>query len=88
MKGRSSFKVQRELPAIRKHYWGCRFWGRGCFSTTNGAIAEDIVFQYRENHIADPRRFIASLQADPFVVLCFVGVRLLMPPGSHAGYMR
>ena len=54
MKGRSSHKVQREFPAIRKRYWGCRFWGRGYFSTTNGAITEDIVLQYLEQHIADP----------------------------------
>ena len=54
MKGRSSHKVQREFPVIRKRYWGCRFWGRGYFSTTNGAITEDIVLQYLENHIADP----------------------------------
>ena len=54
MKGRSSFKVQREFPAIRKRYWGCRFWGRGYFSTTNGAITEDIVLQYLEQHISDP----------------------------------
>nr|WP_245924799.1 transposase [Aliiruegeria haliotis] len=38
MKGGSSFKVQREFPAISKCYWGCRFWGRGYVSTTNGAI--------------------------------------------------
>jgi putative transposase len=43
MNGRSSFKVQREFPAIHKRYWGRRFWGRGYFSTTNGAITEDIV---------------------------------------------
>ncbi len=43
MKGRSSYRVQREFPAIRKRYWGCRFWSRGYFSTTNGAIIEDIV---------------------------------------------
>jgi putative transposase len=43
MKGRSSFKVQREFPAIRQRYWGQRFWGRGYFSTTNGAITEDVV---------------------------------------------
>jgi len=43
MKGRPSFKVQREFPTIRKRYWGCRIWGRGYFSTTNGAINEDIV---------------------------------------------
>ena len=25
MKGRSSYRVQREFPAIRKRDWGCRF---------------------------------------------------------------
>ncbi|WP_323780306.1 IS200/IS605 family transposase [Leisingera sp.] len=25
MKDRLSFRVQREFPAIRKRYWGCRF---------------------------------------------------------------
>ena len=54
MKGRSSHKIQREFPSIRKRYWGCRFWGRGYFSTTNGAITEDIVLQYLQQHIADP----------------------------------
>ena len=54
MKGRSSYWVQREFPTIRKRDWGCRFWGRGYFSTTNGAITEDIVLQDLEQHIADP----------------------------------
>lgn len=54
MKGRSSHKVQREFPELRRRYWGSRFWGRGYFSTTNGAITEDIVLQYLEQHIADP----------------------------------
>ncbi len=50
MKGRSSYKVQRAFPAIRKRYWGCRFRGRGRISTPNGAITEDIVLQYLELH--------------------------------------
>ncbi|WP_367151008.1 IS200/IS605 family transposase [Leisingera sp. F5] len=54
MKGRSSYRAQREFPVIRRRYWGCRFRARGCFSTTNGAITEDIVLQCLENHIADP----------------------------------
>ena len=54
MKGRSSRKIQQEFPAIRKRYWGRRFWGRGYFSTTSGAITQDIVLQYLEQHIADP----------------------------------
>jgi putative transposase len=54
MKGRSSHKVQREFPQLKKRYWGRRFWSRGYFSTTNGAITEDIVLQYLEQHIANP----------------------------------
>ncbi len=54
MKDRSSCRVQGEFPATRKRYRGCRFWGRGCISTANGAIPEQIVLQYLKNHIADP----------------------------------
>ncbi|MEP5729551.1 MAG: IS200/IS605 family transposase [Sulfitobacter sp.] len=54
MKGRSSHKIQREFPQTKKRYRGRRFWGRGYFSTTNGAITEDIVLQYLEQHIDNP----------------------------------
>jgi putative transposase len=54
IKGRSSFLIQREFPALKKRYWGQRFWGRGYFSTTNGAITEDTVLQYLERHIENP----------------------------------
>ena len=50
IKGRSSHKVQREFAHLKKRYWGRPFWGRGYFSTTNGAITEDIVLQYLERH--------------------------------------
>lgn len=54
MKGRSSHKIRRGFPEIRKRYRGCHFWGRGCFSTTAGAITEDLVLQYLEQHIPHP----------------------------------
>lgn len=54
MKGRSSHKVQHEFPLLKKRYWGRHFWGRGYFSTTNGAITEDTVLQYLEKHIENP----------------------------------
>ncbi|WP_405048974.1 IS200/IS605 family transposase ISPlu2 [Roseobacter fucihabitans] len=38
MKGRSSHKIQQGFPHLKKRYWGRHFWGRGYFSTTNGAI--------------------------------------------------
>jgi len=53
-KGRSSFKVQQEFPDLKKRYWGRRFWGRGYFSTTSGAITDDVILQYLENHIEKP----------------------------------
>lgn len=34
LKGRSSRRIQQELPVIRKRYSGCHFWPRGYFSTT------------------------------------------------------
>ena len=54
IKGRSAYKVFREFPRLKKRYWGCHFWGRGYFPTTNGAITEDIVLQYLQNHIESP----------------------------------
>jgi putative transposase len=54
IKGRTAFKLFREFPKLKKRYWGCHFWGRGYFSTTNGAITEDVVLQYLERHIENP----------------------------------
>ena len=54
VKGRSSHKVQQEFPDIRKRYWGRRFWGRGYFCTTSGAVTDEIILQYIENHSDKP----------------------------------
>ena len=54
MKGCSSHKVQREFPQLKNRYWGRHFWGRGYFSTTNGAITEAVVLQYLQQHIQNP----------------------------------
>lgn len=53
MKGRSSYRIQQEFPAIRKRYLGRHFWARGYFCTTAGNITEDVVLQYLANHGAD-----------------------------------
>ena len=50
IKGKSSHKIQREFPELRKRYWGRRFWARGYFSATSGNITDDIVRQYLELH--------------------------------------
>ena len=54
MKGRSSHKVQREFPALKKRYWGRHFWARGCFCTTSGHVTDDIILQYIEMHPGKP----------------------------------
>ena len=54
IKGRTAFKLFREFPKLKKRYWGRHFWSRGYFSTTNGAITEDVVLQYLERHIENP----------------------------------
>ncbi len=54
IKGRTAFKLFREFPKLKKRYWRCHFWGRGYFSTTKGAITEDVVLQYLERHIENP----------------------------------
>ncbi len=32
VKGTTSRKIQEEYPALRKRYWGKRFWGRDIFA--------------------------------------------------------
>ena len=50
VKGRSSRKVQMEFPALKKRYWGRKFWCRGYFSTTSGNITNKTILEYIENH--------------------------------------
>tara|TARA_B100000768_G_scaffold165667_1_gene168419 strand:- start:1497 stop:1727 length:231 start_codon:yes stop_codon:yes gene_type:complete len=54
MMERLSHKVQREFLHLKKRNWGQRFWDRGYFLTTNGAITEDVVLQYLQMHIQNP----------------------------------
>ena len=54
MKGRSSHKVQREFPALKKRYWGRHFWARGYFCTTSGNVTDDVILQYIEQHGGKP----------------------------------
>ena len=51
MKGKSSYKLQKEFPELRKKYWGSHFWGRGYFSTTSGNITDEIINNYIDKHI-------------------------------------
>jgi len=50
LKGKSSFKIQQEFPAIRKKYWGQHMWARGYFCASTGTVTDEIVKEYIENH--------------------------------------
>ena len=50
-KGRSSYKVQREFPDLKKKYWGRHFWGRGYFSSTSGNVTDEMINDYINNHV-------------------------------------
>jgi len=51
--GRSSHRVQRGFPGIRRRCRGRRLWGRGHFPATTGAITDGPVLQYPDRHLPD-----------------------------------
>ncbi|MCY4242908.1 MAG: IS200/IS605 family transposase [Rhodobacter sp.] len=53
MKGRSPHRVQRGFPEIRRRCRGRRFWGRGYFPATTGAITDGPALQYVDSHLPD-----------------------------------
>lgn len=48
VKGRSSAKLQREFPSLRKRYRGQHLWARGYFCATVGAVDEERIKTYIE----------------------------------------
>ncbi len=57
LKGKSSYKLQREFPYLRKRYWGQHMWSRGYFCATVGAITEEQVRRYIEDQHDVPEGF-------------------------------
>ena len=49
VKGRSSHKLQREFPSLRKRYWGQHLWARGYFCATVGSVDEESMKLYIES---------------------------------------
>ena len=43
LKGRSSSKMQKEYPQLKKRYWGRRFWSRGFGAFSTGNITDEMV---------------------------------------------
>ena len=50
LKGKSSFKLQREFSSLRKEYWGQRMWARGYFACSTGNVTDEMIKEYIHNH--------------------------------------
>jgi putative transposase len=50
VKGKTSYKLQREFQALRKQYWGQRMWARGFFACSTGNVSDEMIKAYIEGH--------------------------------------
>lgn len=50
LKGKTSYKLQREYLALRKQYWGQRMWARGYFACTTGNVSDEMIASYIQSH--------------------------------------
>lgn len=57
LKGRTSYRLLREFPDLRKRYWGSHLWGRGYFCSTVGAVTEETIKKYIANQEDEPDGF-------------------------------
>ena len=48
IKGRVTIRMFKEIPEIRKKFWGRKFWARGYFVSTVG-VNEKIIRKYIQN---------------------------------------
>jgi putative transposase len=53
IKGNSSERLFREIPELKKRYWGQHFWSRGYFVSTVGADEETIKKYIKEQSKVD-----------------------------------
>ncbi len=57
LKGKSSYRLQREFRELQKRYWGQHLWARGYFCATVGAVNEDMIRKYVENQSEEGEEF-------------------------------
>ena len=57
LKGKSSYRLQREFPSLQKRYWGRHLWSRGYFCSTVGAVTEEQIQQYIANQSDESETF-------------------------------
>jgi putative transposase len=65
IKGKSSYKLQREFAQLRKQYWGQRMWARGYFACSTGNVSDEMIQSYIEGHTERDDSF-QVVEADDF----------------------
>lgn len=60
VKGKTSFKIQREFEGLRRQYWGQRMWARGYFACTTGNVSDEMIKAYIEGHTETDDTFRVS----------------------------
>lgn len=65
LKGKSSYRLQREFPELKKRYWGQHLWSRGYFCGTVGAVTEEMIRKYIEDQSDTPDGFKVWDEAPP-----------------------
>jgi putative transposase len=56
IKGRVAIRIFKEMPDMRKKYWGRKFWTRGYFVSTVG-VDERIIRKYVQNQEMKERHY-------------------------------
>ena len=57
LKGKSSYKLQREFKSLQREYWGQKMWSRGYFACSTGNVSSEMIAAYIENHVDEDDSF-------------------------------
>jgi putative transposase len=57
LKGKTSYKLQREYGVLRKQYWGQRMWARGYFACSTGNVTDEMIGAYIQSHVEAEDQF-------------------------------
>ena len=60
LKGKTSFKLQREYQSLRQAYWGQRMWARGYFACSTGNVSDEMIAEYIRGHTESDDTFRVS----------------------------
>ena len=57
VKGKTSYKLQREFASLRREYWGQRMWARGYFACSTGNVTDEMIKTYIDGHTEQDDEF-------------------------------